>query len=386
MLTAPRAEGRAEAGVGRILMLASAAHEAVGGIAQYNRDVLDALSHDAAVEEVVVLPRIGPGAGFAPPAKVRYDSAAAGGKGAFLSRALAHAFGGGRYDLVYCAHINLIPAAALIARRRRIPLALAIYGIDAWRAPESAATRESARACRHVIACSQVTLERFQTWAGAAQATTAVLPGAVHDAGFGAGPKRCDLVSRFGLKGRRVVMSFGRMHPAERYKGFDEVIEALPALRRRSPDITYLIAGDGEDRPRLEAKARALGVADAVVFAGLVPEAGKADYYRLADAFVMAGFGEGFGFVILEALACGLPVVASTRDGSREAVLDGKLGALVDPSDPAALQAAILKALARPKAVPAGLAHFSPDAFGERLAAALREICRGRSAASPKAL
>ena len=97
----------------------------------------------------------------------------------------------------------------------------------------------------------------------------------------------------------------------------------LPALAADVPDVAYLIAGDGDDRARLEKKAAALGVADRVVFAGYVPEEEKADHYRLADAFVMPGRGEGFGIVYLEALACGVPVVASSLDASREAVRDG---------------------------------------------------------------
>jgi glycosyltransferase involved in cell wall biosynthesis len=85
------------------------------------------------------------------------------------------------------------------------------------------------------------------------------------------------------------------------------------------------------DRRCLQEKARSLGVHGRVVFAGYVPESEKADHYRLADAYVMPGRGEGFGIVYLEALACGVPVVASEVDGSREAVREGALGILVDP-------------------------------------------------------
>ena len=76
------------------------------------------------------------------------------------------------------------------------------------------------------------------------------------------------------------------------------------------------------------------GLSDRVVFAGFIPEAEKADHYRLADAYVMPGRGEGFGFVFLEAMACGIPVVGSRLDGSREALRQGDLGILVDPDRP----------------------------------------------------
>jgi glycosyltransferase involved in cell wall biosynthesis len=91
------------------------------------------------------------------------------------------------------------------------------------------------------------------------------------------------------------------------------------------------------------------------------------DYYNLADAFVMPGRGEGFGIVYLEAMACGVPVVASALDGSREALLDGKLGVLVNPLDPASIKQGICEALSRGKDVPLGLDYFSGRCFHERV-------------------
>ena len=115
-----------------------------------------------------------------------------------------------------------------------------------------------------------------------------------------------------------------------------------------------------------------------MVFAGRVPEAEKADHYRVADVFVMAGRQEGFGFVFLEAMASGIPVVASSLDGSREAVLYGELGELADPDDREALKAAIHRALGRPRQIPEGLAYFSYEKFRERL----RDIIGGLSTKS----
>jgi len=113
--------------------------------------------------------------------------------------------------------------------------------------------------------------------------------------------------------------------------------------------ITYLIVGDGRDRRRLEEKARSLGVGDRVVFAGFIPESEKTEHYRLADAYVMPGWGEGFGFVYLEALACGIPALGSKLDGSREALRDGDLGILVDPHDRDDLWQGLLEVLIRPR-------------------------------------
>jgi hypothetical protein len=85
---------------------------------------------------------------------------------------------------------------------------------------------------------------------------------------------------------------------------------------------------------RLEEKANSLGLSDKVVFTGRISESEKVAHYNLADAYVMPSTGEGFGIVLIEAAACGVPVVGSRVDGSREALLDGRLGHLVDPTQP----------------------------------------------------
>jgi len=87
----------------------------------------------------------------------------------------------------------------------------------------------------------------------------------------------------------------------------------------------------------------------------------------LADAFVMPGRGEGFGIVYLEAMACGIPAVASSADASHEAVRDGLLGEVVSPDDPADIAAGIRRALARPRGRPEGLEYFALAAFAERV-------------------
>lgn len=140
-------------------------------------------------------------------------------------------------------------------------------------------------------------------------------------------------------------MTLARLDPRERYKGIDEILDALPSLLQTEPSLCYLIAGTGDDQPRLAAKAQEHGIAHQVVFAGYVPEAEKADLLRMADVFAMPGCDEGFGIVYLEAMACGIPVVGSLLDGSREALQNGAIGQLVNPDDPASLKAGLMQAL-----------------------------------------
>ena len=141
------------------------------------------------------------------------------------------------------------------------------------------------------------------------------------------------------------MLTVARLAACEQYKGVDEVIDVMPCLLRQLPDLRYLIVGDGSDRARLEAKARAHGLSKYVIFAGRIAEAEKVAHYNLADVYVMPSRGEGFGIALIEAAACGIPVVGSSVDGSRDALLDGQLGRMVDPSKPDELIEAITAAI-----------------------------------------
>jgi glycosyltransferase involved in cell wall biosynthesis len=194
----------------------------------------------------------------------------------------------------------------------------------------------------------------------------------VHLDQYGVREKRRDLVDRHGLEGKRVLLTVGRLDAAERYKGFDEVLEVLPQLPE---DVVYMIAGGGNDATRLQKKAYDLGVAKRVVFTGLFSDEEKADLYNLADVYVMPSRGEGFGFVFLEAMACGLPVIGSKLDGGREALRNGELGLLVDPTNPAEIRAAIVETLrSSERRIPAGLDYFSFEKFAERSRAILSSM------------
>ena len=358
----------------RVLMLASDAHGGLGGIAQFNRDAISALAADPDVAEIVVLPRAIEDDSFDAPAKVRYDRAATAGIPAWVRRTLAQALFGGRFDLVFCAHVNLSPLAAVASRIARAPMVVAVHGTDAWSPPPNRLAAAAMRSADLIVSVSQLTVDRMRAWLPGPRPPAVVVPNAVRLERFGVGEKRPDLVSRYGLAGKRVIMTLGRMAARERAKGFDQVIDLMPRLRAHCPDLVYLCAGDGDDRPRLEAKARNTGCADAVVFTGRIPEDRKPDYFRLADAYVMASRWEGFGIVVIEALACGVPVVGSTADATQEALLYGELGPAVDPDDADALVAAILEALDRPRRVPERLSYYAFEKFQARLRAALQPL------------
>lgn len=359
----------------RVLALVTDAFGGQGGIALYNRDLLTALSSHPAIDEIVVVPRhVTEDPGAIPP-RIAYRTSGADGKTAFTVACIG-ALGTRAFDLVLCGHMNLLPLGALASAISRRPLLLIVHGIEAW-TPVRGVNRLALRRVDRCAAVSAFTRDRLASWSGRTLGCE-VMPNAIHLDWYGPGAKAQALLDRYRLQGRRVIMTLGRLSSAERYKGFDEVLELLPDLARERADLAYLICGDGDDRRRLEQKASDLGVADRVVFAGYVAEREKADHYRLADAFVMPSRGEGFGYVFLEAQACGIPVVASTIDGSRESLRNSEIGWAVDPNDPAELKEAILRALAAPKGiVPTALDYFAYERFVERWHRLIDDIVSG---------
>ena len=337
-----------------------------GGIALYGRDFLSAICSDPATDTVVAIPRLIPNPMEPLPPKLHYDDSGLNGKFRYAAAAARALLSGKRFDLVICGHVNLLPIAVPVAALAGAPLVLLVYGIDVWNPTRSALSNLLARRADVVIAISQITLERFLKWSRVPRRNCVLLPNAIHLEKYGVGAKNERLLARYGIRDRKVIMTLGRLAVPARNKGFDEVLEAMPRLLKKVPDLAYLIAGDGPDRARLEQKVAALGLQERVVFTGLVPEDEKADLYRLADAYIMPSHGEGFGFVFLEALACGIPAVGSKVDGGREALREGSLGRLVDPENAAELQDAILHAVREPKQIPEGIEYFSYENFERR--------------------
>jgi glycosyltransferase involved in cell wall biosynthesis len=249
-----------------------------------------------------------------------------------------------------------------------------MYGAEVWVPTGRSLTDKVAGRATHYISLSQLTLDRFwKVWPVEPERCT-VVPNAVHQDQFASGPKNAALERRYGIQDKIVLMTLGRLDPREQAKGFDRIIELLPRISRNIPNIAYLVCGHGGDRQRLENLAIENGVPDRVVFTGLLDEAEKADHYRLADLYVMPSKLEGFGFVFLEAMACGIPVIASSIDGGREAVLEGEIGQVVDPSDKDGLEEAIYKGLKQPRGIPPQLSYFSYANFRDRLQQALGKV------------
>jgi glycosyltransferase involved in cell wall biosynthesis len=331
----------------RFLVLATDVFGGTGGIAQYTRDVVAALASYPDTKNVTVIPRVIARALEQPPQGVIYLTSAAGSKRRFVATVLRTAARRPHADWIICGHINLLPVAHAAALLSGARVMLLTYGIEVW-APKGRVVRALISRTDAIASISTLTMEMMRRWIPLRSETSFLLPNAIDLSKYVPGPRNTELANRWSLDGRRVLLTVGRMEAREQAKGFDEILEIMPRLAKEFPDIVYIAVGDGSDRVRLQSKAQTIGVADRSIFPGYVSESDKLDYYNLADVFVMPSRLEGFGYVFLEALAMGRPVIASDVDGSREAVRTGDWGLLVDPAKPDDLVAAIRSALTHP--------------------------------------
>ncbi len=348
----------------KFLVLVTDAYGGTGGIAQYCRDFISALASYPATDGITVIPRVIARDIHPVPANVVHIPRAAGSKARFISQAMRE-IRHDRFDWIVCGHANLLPVAWAASRISGAPLLLLTYGIEVWDA-KGHAFRYFLSQSRAIVSISTFTIGRMREWAPSTLEFL-LLPNAVDLSAYTPGEPDAALRMRLGIENSRVLLTLGRMEASEQAKGFDEILETLPRLLELFPDLVYIAAGDGSDRKRLESKAADLGLGGHVRFPGYVPESEKLDYYRLADVFAMPSRLEGFGYVFLEALAAGVPVVASSVDGSREAVREGRWGILVDPAEPEEVFQGISSALLSPF-VPSRseLDFFSWEAFEGR--------------------
>ncbi|NML14412.1 glycosyltransferase family 4 protein [Azohydromonas caseinilytica] len=148
--------------------------------------------------------------------------------------------------------------------------------------------------------------------------------------------------AELGLQGAPLLLSVG--HLVER-KGHHVAIDAMPTLLATHAQARLVIVGDGVERERLKAQARTLGVHDSVTFAGGVPNEQLLRWYSAADALILASSREGWANVLLEAMACGTPVVATRIWGTPEVVTPESGGVLFEPREGCALAAAVQQLL-----------------------------------------
>ncbi len=236
-----------------------------------------------------------------------------------------------RPTVILTTHVNFAPVARTLWTWFGIPYLAIGHGIEVWDIPRQS-VRRALQEAPGLAAVSEFTRGRMTEVIGRIEDSINLLPNTFDSRHFVPGPKPRFLLKRYGLSPEQpVILTIARLASAERYKGYDQVLQALPSIRDAFPDIRYILGGQGPDRGRVERLIDEAGVSKQVTLAGYIPEHELCDHYNLCDLFAMPSKGEGFGIVFLEALACGKPVLAGNKDGSVDALLGGAIGALIDP-------------------------------------------------------
>ena len=238
-----------------------------------------------------------------------------------------------RPDLIICGHINFSPLALRIFSLLGIPYWVIVYGIDVWDL-EDAPKISALKTAQKIVSISGYTRDRIVTEQKISTDRIPLLPVTFDASKLSIQPKPQYLLERYHFQSdQQIILTVARLASGDRYKGYDQIICALPEIRRHIPNIHYLLVVKGPDLDRIEALIKATNVQDCVTLAGFVSDNELADHYNLCDVFAMPSKGEGFGIVYLEALACGKPTIGGNQDGAIDALCHGELGVLVNPDN-----------------------------------------------------
>jgi len=253
----------------------------------------------------------------------------------------------------------------------------------AWRVLE-AQEKFVLRRAHRILALSEYTARRIRERVPGAGERMTVMPFPVDTSRFCPDP-----AVRADPPHGRYLLFAGRINDPRKNVGL--LLRAYAQVRAQHPDLKLVLAGDTPGEP-VRALVEELGIADSVVFAGSLP--GESDdllrLYQGAELFVLPSMQEGLGIVVLEALACGTPVVATACGGPEGIVIDGVTGRLVhDFHDPGVMATAILDLLADPAQLDAmrkGCAAFAAGRFAYPVVeATLREAHEATERAEPRA-
>lgn len=243
-----------------------------------------------------------------------------------------------RYDVLIIGHINL-SLLGLIAKllNPNAKLILVAHGIEVW-AKLSGVKKIFLQVCDNVWSVSQYTKTKLKEVNQVKESKVSIFHNTIDP--FFSLPKTflkpMHLYERHNINASDFVLfSLTRLSTYEKYKGYDNIIEIIPYLLNHIPNLVYFLAGksDEAERLRIEALIEKTGVKNNVKLLGYINEVEVTAHYQLADIFILPSKKEGFGIVFIEAMVCGLPVIAGNKDGSVDALLNGQVGKLVNPDD-----------------------------------------------------
>jgi glycosyltransferase involved in cell wall biosynthesis len=238
-----------------------------------------------------------------------------------------------RPTIIISTHVNYATACYFIKLMTGIPYWVVAHGLEVWDI-DNQVTKLALQKADKIISVSNYTRERLLEETNIDSEKIVILPNTFDASQFKIMPKPSYLLTRYNLRDEQpIILMVTRMGRMAKYKGYDQIIHALLKVRLHIPNVHFILAGKGDDVPRIQALVTSLNLEDCITIAGFVPDEELCAHYNLCDVFAMPSKGEGFGIVYLEALACGKPVLAGNQDGSIDPLAKGKLGCLVDPDN-----------------------------------------------------
>ena len=248
-------------------------------------------------------------------------------------------------DLIISTHLNFTPVAHLLKTLLGIPYYTVAHGIEAWNI-ENSQLKLALKNADKILAVSHYTRDKLIKEQNLDPENILVLPNTFDHQRFKIAPKPDYLLQKYQLKSEtKIILTVARLSASEQYKGFDQIIQSLPQIIAKIPNVHYIIVGKGDDRPRIEKLVKDLKLENYVTLAGFIPDEELCDYYNLCDLFAMPSKGEGFGIVYLEAMACGKPCLGGNQDAAIDALCGGTMGALVNPDSENEIAQAIVDVL-----------------------------------------
>jgi glycosyltransferase involved in cell wall biosynthesis len=236
-------------------------------------------------------------------------------------------------DIVMLTNLNYGPLGLFAKKFFKKPFTIAVYGVEVQNIKNQtqlAALKEA----KFIIKLFEETARNVLRQIPEAKDKILTIPNSVDGKRFYIKEKRADLLQKFGLRDKKIILTIGRMSQLDGdNKGYKRVIKALPEVLKKVPNAVYLLAGTGDDLPNVQKLIKELNLESKVIMPGPVKEEEMADFYNLADVFILPSKNEGFpAIVLLEALACGTPVLGGAQPGVKES-FDGKYGVIVEPDD-----------------------------------------------------
>jgi len=252
-------------------------------------------------------------------------------------------------DVVILSHVHLLLFARIIKMLKpNVRIVLFAHGIEIWNSLSN--WKKQLLNKIEIWAVSRYTAAEIVQQHGIADAQIKVLNNCL-DPYFKLNEsflKPASLLSRYAIgDNQKVVLSICRLSSSEQYKGYDLVIECLKQVVQEYTDLVYLLVGkaDAIELARIHNLIVEFNLQKNIILTGFVPEHELALHYQLADVFVMPSKAEGFGLVFIEAAAYGCAVIGGNSDGSRDALMDGELGSLINPGEAETIAEAIIGAL-----------------------------------------